>query len=346
MKLLRSAALAAAFITIAAYIPHGTPAAVVSRPSARIVHASDDTAGTLSVMTWNVKGLPMPVAFGRPSALSEIGRRLASLRHEGRQPHIVLLQEAFISEAKSIGAEGGYPYMAIGPQPDDAAPSPSLDAGFRENARWRKGEDDGKWVGSGLVILSDYPIVETARMAFPQDQCAGYDCLAAKGVLLARVAVPGTSRPVTVIDTHLNSRKASGVSVARANTAYAWQAGTVRRFVAKNVGPEDDVIFGGDFNIGHDPHRLAAAGRGGGFLTGSKEAIATAAGAKLSAPGDEADFLAVQDRAKDKEYYRPGNGSRLALRGVEIPFGIAEGGFDLSDHLGFVATYQLAARQL
>ena len=58
----------------------------------------------LSVMTYNVRGLPWPIAWGRADALAQIGDRLAALRRAGRQPHILLLQEAFTPEARAIAA--------------------------------------------------------------------------------------------------------------------------------------------------------------------------------------------------------------------------------------------------
>lgn len=338
MRMLRLAAVAAVFSVLAVNVTGGAPAAVAPAAGRPI---SVELPSKLSVMTYNVKGLPWPIALGRSSALMEIGRRFRHLRALGKQPHVVLLQEAFIPEAKALGAIGGYPYMVTGPQPRDssAVPTPTLDQDFRARLHWGKGEGEGKWVDSGLVILSDYPIVATAKMAFPQDACAGYDCLATKGAVLARIKVPGVETPVTVVDTHLNSRHASGVSTQRANQAYAWQVGALRQFVAKQVDPESDVIFGGDFNLGHDTDRLAAASRDGGLLPGSQEAIATIGG--RADTRSDTDFGLVRNRAKDKEYFRAGKGAHLQLTGFDIPFGVDEGGFSLSDHLGFVADFKL-----
>ncbi|WP_342743676.1 endonuclease/exonuclease/phosphatase family protein [Novosphingobium mathurense] len=338
MRMLRLAAVAAVFSVLAVNVAGGAPAAVAPVTGASV---PGEPSSELSVMTYNVKGLPWPVALGRSSALLEIGRRFRHLRAQGKQPHVVLLQEAFIPEAKALGAIGGYPYMVTGPQPRDssAVPTPSLDQDFRARVHWGKGEGEGKWVDSGLVILSDYPIVAAAKMAFPQDACAGYDCLATKGVVLARIKVPGVDKPVTVVDTHLNSRHASGVSTHRANEAYVWQIGALRQFIAEKVDPGSDVIFGGDFNLGHDSDRLAAAAQGGGLLPGSHEAIATIWG-RADTPSDT-DLNFVRDRAKDKEYFRAGKRAQLHLTGVEVPFGAGAGGFSLSDHLGFVADFKL-----
>lgn len=338
--------LTATTLTIAALAANfagGMSRAASSAPRISAGTSGGITASGLSVMTYNVEGLPWPVALGRPAALAEIGQRFAALRQRGMQPHVVLLQEAFISQAKAIGAAGGYRYFAAGPQASDAADAPtaSLGTGFRAQAQWRKGEDAGKWVDSGLAILSDYPIVSTAKMAFPRDACAGYDCLAAKGVLLARIDVPGVRNPVVVVDTHLNSRGASGVSTDRANIAFAWQTGAVRRFVSTRIGAGTDVILGGDFNIGHDPVRLADAAQDGGLLAGANEAVATMVRRAQDGGGMSIDLAAVRDRAKDKEYFRPARGSQLQLRDVTIPFGIRARGFGLSDHLGFIADYDL-----
>lgn len=296
----------------------------------------------LSVMTFNIKGLPFPVAYDRTPALSTIGTKLADLRARGMQPHVVLLQEAFSPSAKALAEIAGYRHVATGPQPGDvkasadAAPSTS----FLGQASWLKGETEGKWVDSGLVIMSDYPIVKTARMAFPEDACAGYDCLAAKGVVVAWIKVPGRDQPVAIADTHLNARRASGVSPDRANIAFARQVEAERRFIADVVGPGTSLILGGDFNIGHDSRRIADVAADGGIIPGAREAIA-----QLGSPGTYGqigpDLAAVRQRAKDRQYFRPGARQTLRLETVSVPFGIENGGNDLSDHLGFVAAYAL-----
>ena len=52
----------------------------------------------LSVLTYNVRGLPWPLALGRADALKDIGAELARMRREGRQPDVVLIQEGFRGE--------------------------------------------------------------------------------------------------------------------------------------------------------------------------------------------------------------------------------------------------------
>lgn len=331
MKRLRMLTVATLAGILALNLSLPSPAAVSPEP----VHARPHVAGELSVMTYNVKGLPFPAAYGRAGKLTEIGQRLGYLRRAGVQPHVVLLQEAFIPEAKAIAQAAGYAHVALGPQISDVRSAPTdLAAG----ASWIKGESLGKWVDSGLVILSDYPIVRTRKMAFPADMCAGFDCLAAKGVLLAWIKVPGHDNPVAIADTHLNSRKASGVDVNRANTAYALQVAAARNFIRANVQADTDIIFGGDFNLGHDPNRVAAEEAEGGIVPGAREATSLAN--SIDTAGMAArDRTAILSRAKDKQYFRAGTDEGLALRDLEVPFGIGNGGTELSDHLGFVASY-------
>jgi len=331
VKRLRMLTLATLAGILALNLSLPSPAAVSPEP----VHARPHAAGELSVMTYNVKGLPFPAAFGRAGKLAEIGQRLGYLRRAGLQPHVVLLQEAFIPEAKAIARTAGYAHVATGPQISDVRNIPmNLAAG----SSWLKGESLGKWVDSGLVILSDYPIVRTRKMAFPADMCAGYDCLAAKGMLLAWIKVPGHDMPVAIADTHLNSRKASGVDVSQANAAYELQVTAARNFIRANVAADAAIIFGGDFNLGHDPRRLAAEAADGGIVPGAREATSLANSIDTTGM-TKRDRAAILSRAKDKQYFRAGTDDRLALRDLEVPFGIGNGGSDLSDHLGFIASY-------
>lgn len=329
----RALGLAAACGLFGANLPLASPAASSDLAVPRL--ASTKPAGTLSVMTWNVHGLPFPVAYGRADALARIARNLADLRRKGREPDVILLQEAFLPEAKAIASLAGYPYVAIGPNRRRAGP----DAVFTDDASWLKGETEGNWVDSGLVVMSDFPIERTRAMAFPADACAGYDCLAAKGVLIAWVRVPGRDKPLAIADTHLNSRQASGVAVERANAAYARQVAKVRAFVAREVPERRGLVFGGDFNIGHDPVRIADVREHGGIVTGARAVTALAVPDATSATQSAADIRAVIRRGKDQQYFRPGNEDPLRFKRLTVPFGLANGGFALSDHLGYVVDY-------
>ncbi|WP_189338417.1 endonuclease/exonuclease/phosphatase family protein [Sphingobium sp. SCG-1] len=142
----------------------GHPAAPVPK-----AHEAPEDNSLLSVMTYNIAGLPWPVATGRTEALNRIADRLRAMRQEGRQPHIILLQEAFTAVAQRIAVNAGYAYVASGPDTafvNRVAPG-SGDIAFLHQRRWERGEGIDKMAGSGVLILSDYPIEGVDRIAFP-----------------------------------------------------------------------------------------------------------------------------------------------------------------------------------
>lgn len=304
-----------------------------------------------SVLTYNVEGLPWPIASGRPANLAAIGDRLKDLRSRGQAPHVVVLQEAFTTDAQAIGRAAGYRYVVNGPSADHAPPADvPADAivaksAFAAAARWWSGETEGKMLGSGLQLLSDYPIVAIRRMVFPATDCAGYDCLANKGAMLVRVAVPGLATPVDIVTTHLNSRTASGVAKARADQAYARQVDMMTSFVERARDPRNPLIVAGDFNMGKTPQRRAVlfgriAHRWN--IAGTvQDALGQAARDGLPMPQDA---IASARRAKDWQFFAPGHAARLELAGIAVPFGREPNGDMLSDHVGYVAYFRETPR--
>ncbi len=302
--------------------------------------------GRISVLSYNVKGMPWPVAWGRDAAMEEIAGRLASSRLRGEQPDIVLLQEAFTDSAREIGRRAGYAHIAFGPDADEQAAghhAPPL------GQDWSRGEAMGKRLGSGLAILSDFPILAVKTLPFGDQACAGFDCLANKGVMMALVRVPGRREPVRIFNTHLNARKASGVPVGKANLAFRRQLDLLARFIRRAASPGaygaiSPVIIGGDFNIGQDENRVAAfaALAGTGRLPGFV-ALSRASGAQLlrrdAIIGDRprADLRAIIERRKDLLFASP------ALRPLvaSVPFGTEASGAPLSDHFGYRIDYAL-----
>ena len=299
-------------------------------------------APTLSVLSYNVHGVPWPIAVHRPAALRQIGETLAAMRRAGDQPNIVLLQEAFTKHAKQIAKLGDYRFAVTGPTRHDRLGSLADpdQRSFSAHDRFSKGEHDGTIEDSGLLVLSDYPIVEVRRMPYPRFACAGFDCLANKGVLLVRVMVPGSTEPVDIVDTHMNSRGASGVADARSDLAYHWQAQSLRQFVTDNVPADAPAIVAGDFNIGVASDRLVDVTGSGGVLAGGIDAVRAAVGGAVANP-DAAATRAIADHNKDWMFGRSGTRTQLLLEGVTVPFGRRADGTMLSDHMGYVATYRV-----
>ena len=304
----------------------------------------------LSVLTYNIEGLPAPFAWGRSDAAKQIAAKLASLRAAGQQPHVVVLQEAFGAVQQEIGQRAGYKYIAFGPDRDmkNNEPMTEADRAFAAKARMLKGEDLGKWRGSGLVILSDYPILSVKKAAFPSFACAGYDCMANKGVLMADILVPGSDKPVSVIATHMNSKKASGVSETRFGYAYDRQVQTIGKFLAANLDPTAPYVFAGDTNIGKSLDRKAQLE---GMFAALPRSVVQPTRMVLATCLDDAsagctfDARAAAEKAykhgKDWQVYADGAVTHIRPLAIDVPFGPDKNGRMLSDHIGYTALYSL-----
>jgi len=302
----------------------------------------------ISVLTYNVKGLPWPLRMDLTEpdpdvAMARIGAHLATLRARGLVPDVVLIQEGFLPAAAIIGSAGGYAFAAVGPSRADAARAPATadDAVLAMSADWKRGEGGRPILDSGLHAFSNYPITVIARKAFGRNACAGYDCLAAKGVLAFAVAVPGVPDPVTFITLHMNANGASGAPENRALAAYRLQMDRFAR-VLENIDPLAPLIFGGDFNVKtarprqqYADQRLGAAGL-------------TAVHVRCAAPEAACDarYPAANTHhwlePRDVQGYR--SGQRVAIQPIasEEMFADQGSGGRLSDHIGYLARYRLS----
>lgn len=291
--------------------------------------------GDFSVMTYNVAGLPWPLAKKGPEALHAIGERLSLMRAQGCAPGVVVLQEAFSGDAKAIGRIAGYPYVVEGPYLRTGTAPKGVERD------WMLGETAGTPVDSGLVILSDLPVLDVKRAAFPEGACAGFDCLAAKGVLMATLQL-ADGREVMVAGTHFNSKGASHASAARALDAYRREADFLASFVAANRTPGIPVVIAGDFNRGQRPARIAALDAAIARLGGQGEADALktwlAGGPRpLTSPADAATIVR---RGRDMQFTLDARGKALIPAGADIPFGTEPDGSMLSDHIGYTIRYR------
>ena len=302
--------------------------------------------GDLSVMTYNIHGLPWPMAWDRPADFARIAATLQTLRATGRNPQIVLLQEAFTSDAQAIGRAAGYRYIVDGPGEGAASAQPPAPADLRFAAAesWSHGEGIGKWVGSGLQILSDFPIVGAHAMVYPGYACAGFDCLANKGALLVRIRLPGGGDPVDIVTTHLNSRRASDVPDERSNHAHDRQLACLTAFIRRFHDPRDALIVAGDFNAGQTQARRSdLTERARSWSLGAPVSNAYAAAERLRLPLS-ADARLSERRGRDWEFFAPGRNTDVALRRIEVPFGHAADGSMLSDHVGYAAVFAFQRR--
>ena len=308
-----------------------------------------DFGGTLRVMTYNVEGLPWPIAWGRDESLHRIGDRLRTMRQSGEAPHVVALQEAFSDEARAIGRRAGYRYMIDGPVLPDAGDGPMTEADRQYVAagHWWRGEVAIKLVGSGLLILSDYPVTRVRRLAFPRFACAGFDCLANKGALLVTLDIPGAASPVDVVTTHLNSRRSSAVGDSRSLQAYRRQVDLLTAFIGAQHDRAYPLIVTGDFNVGMARPRWAALGpRIEAWSAGDRfeNALLNVAGTRRARGlGVSPGVAAAIRRGTDWQFFSSGRLARLDAMAVFAPFAREPGGGMLSDHIGYTATFRVAS---
>ncbi|TZG29208.1 endonuclease/exonuclease/phosphatase family protein [Sphingomonas montanisoli] len=347
---IKATCLAALTLVIASHPVPVSPGAQTTG-GAIFTDYSANRPGEINLLTYNVAALPWPIA-NRTDALNAIAARLKTLRSTGAAPQIVVVQEAFTDEAQAIGRAAGYRYQAIGPGPDDARPKVALAADFVRDRTWYRAEKSDPTLDSGLAIFSDFPILATRSVPFAA--CAGIDCAANKGVLIATIKVPGLPEPIEVATTHLNSRAASLTSPERNLYAYRAQLDAIDTALAASGG-KHVRLFAGDFNV-HSPDRLAALQA---HSRRWKVQPATAMGmvrmpaSYCGVPGETscgyelpiASNLPLGD-ATDWQFFAGNRTTDIRpLRRVQL-FGRDTNGAMLSDHIGYSVVYRLSERRV
>ena len=319
----------------------------------RLTQSADGrfTATLLSVLTYNVEGLSWPARSGRGPQLREIGRRLAQMRAEGRAPDVVLFQEMFSGPAKKAlaaihGVTAAAPARRAGPtmtsangRDTSARPSgPATREKLPGRTRWLLGELGLKLTSSGLAVASRYPLLDHRAEAYGRRSCAGIDCLANKGIMLVRLGIPGVPVPVDLYNTHMNARGASKASNVRNAAAHDRQALEASFFIRRTHYAAHPLVFGGDFNMRKSEERWENFSRYQSLGLVHEQCLGGAHGCdvRMSWDGDEP-WMDTQDL----QFFQ--SGDRVAIRPVRVEamFDGGPSGPELSDHDGFLVTYEL-----
>lgn len=303
-----------------------------------VMHAPP-VAGPVTLLSYNVEGLPWPLTHGRTAAAADIATELRALHDRGAGPQVVAVQEAFGDAQKAIGTAAGYRYVAFGPS-EAAVAAPAVTPSEREflqGASLWHGETEGVRTDSGLAIFSDYPIRWVRRVPFPRFACAGYDCLANKGMLAVALQVPGEADPLIVVDTHLNARAASGVDADRSLFAYRRQVDALRAFISSLGLRNTPLMLAGDFNVGNDPARRSYLAQA---LVGAIGMRIAASEASCGATCRSVPQTPTLTRAKTVVAFRSA-ATRMATDGIVNSFGTRPNGRRLSDHIGVMRRFVL-----
>lgn len=330
-------------------------------PEIKLDEATGTASMEISVLIFNVAGLPWPIACGKYSretdehgnrypiacdrsyALRNIGDILGRLRSLKLDPDILMLQEAFVEASAEIPGRGGYPNWVAGPGPRELGPrfSDRARADFIAERSLLKGEKSGKRQPSGLLIASNFPILEQFKFPFYEWECAGFDCLANKGVLLVRTSIPGLPEPLEIITTHFNAKKASGVSIDRAHEAHRLQIDATAEFLNRVSRTELPAIWGGDLNMRRSEDRIRY------FVNKAGDSLNEVSSWCLDNP-DQCDIKIRSDSDTPWFEYQDlqgwSSGKHISVKPIRIEevFDEPAEGVMASDHTGFIVTYRLS----
>lgn len=306
-----------------------TPGYMAQQQRPRAPEASTE----ISILTYNVRGLPWPIAHGRAEALRKIGEQLAALRAAGRQPDLVLIQEGFREEVATLVEASGYRYWAQGPSRAERTPTTAVV--WRDGGPPALGEGWGKFTGAGLHVLSDAPITKVLSTTY--SSCAGLDCLANKGAMLVRVALPELPVEVDIVNTHLNSRRAAKAPLKRTLLAHNLQLEQLYAFISAHRAPGAPLLIGGDFNVRNAPERYYHKAEQRPFAVVSEFCSSTASGCGGPARLDERPWL----RSQDLQAFDEADAVQVRPLRAEAVFTAEDENGRLSDHDGYLVRYRL-----
>lgn len=280
----------------------------------------------LRVLLWNVEGLPWPIRSGRGPKLARIADWIARRRAAGEGPDILFLHKAFVPAASHVAVAGGFGSIVPGPALDQQRSLPVAvpPRGYAAARHWWKGEAVGKWLDSGLYIATGLPVLDHRAMPFGAASCGGYDCLANKGGLVLRVAIPGAPEPLILFNTHRNSREPAGVPITRAEAAHVLQTRENDALLAGFVPPGSAMIAAGDFN------NYRAGDKSGFFASDPAFRLAGKATGYRARPAPMTDTTAWRE-AYDLVGYRSSDGLRIEPLAVATLFD-GKHGPRLADH--------------
>jgi len=292
----------------------------------------------LRVLSYNINGLPAPLKKGKEPHYARIAEVLQQRRIEGTQPHIVLIQEAFDGKSDILADTTGYKYVLKGPGRKDGNKRGRAHWAQKTRKAYASFSDPQKFMGSGLLILSDFPIIEARHKAFAADECAGFDCLSNKSILLARIEVPGMDSPLDIVNSHFNSRRSAKAPKKAVLKAHNRQTDALKWFLDKtDVG--NPTIVAGDFNTKQDiRYRYFKDTIGfqdaGVVCLGDGDRCAVA-------DGTQSDDILF--KTNDKHFFENGDTVQVIPRRMERNFDELLNGKPLSDHLGYEVVYLLSS---
>jgi endonuclease/exonuclease/phosphatase family metal-dependent hydrolase len=156
--------------------------------------------------------------------------------------------------------------------------------------------------------------------------------------MLARIAIPGLPTPIDIYNTHMNSRGASRTSETRNRAAHDRQALEASEFIDNTHDDAFPIVFGGDYNMRRSEPRWENFSRYESLNLVHRVCADAANGCEVLMSWDgDAPWMDTQDL----QFYWAGNPVTIHPIRVEAMFDGRPGSPQLSDHDGFMVTYQL-----
>ena len=315
----------------------------VAAPVAGVAPASGPSPATLSVMTYNIEGLTWPARTGRAPFLEAMTAEFARMEQAGVLPDVILFQEAFSTAALRTATATPHPYVALGPRAPTRSGLPKSRDPILRKRNYLRGEWGIRFMGSGIAIASRYPITASFSQPYGPTSCAGWDCLANKGVMLVRIAVPGLPDPIEIATTHMNAQGASKAPPEKHLAAHNAQAAELADFLDRVSQVASPLVLAGDFNMRRNPARFDAFEQQNGYqlarrycLEARADPAKPACDIRMSFDGDEPWF-----DTQDLQIYDDGDRTRLRPVRIEAWFDGPDAGGKLSDHDAYVVTYAI-----
>lgn len=300
---------------------------------------ADDKKPVLRVLSYNINGLPAPLKKNKRPLYERIAEILRDRREAGTQPHVVVLQEAFDKGSRIVADTSGYSYAVKGPGRRDTSKAGSAHWTQGTRRAYAQRPTPQKITGSGLYILSDFPIVDAKYKAFDSDACAGLDCLSNKAIQFARIETPFASEPIDIVNSHFNSRGSAKAPGKITLKAHKRQTDTLAKFLDQ-FRTGHPIVIAGDFNTKQD--KRYAYFREHVPLVDAGESCLGNKTLCLVAEGTREDELLY--RTNDKQFYDGNETVSLTPIWMARNFDELLDGRPLSDHLGYEVHYEVTVR--
>ena len=302
-----------------------------------VAQASEsDEQPVLRVLSYNINGLPPALVKGKKPHFDRIAEILRERREAGTQPHIVVLQEAFDKRSAIIADTTGYSYVFKGPGRRDTSKVGNVHWTPETRKSYAQRPIPQKIAGSGLYILSDFPLVDAKFKAFDSDSCAGFDCLSNKAIQFVRVQTPFAKEPIDIVNSHFNSRSSAKAPGKITLRAHKRQTDTLVNLLGQ-YRTGYSIVIAGDFNTKQDK-RYGYFKQSIQLEDAGEVCLNALAHCSVDANTKHDELLY---RTNDKQFF--GNSKHVTLEPIWMARNFDEmlAEKPLSDHLGYEVHYRI-----